>query len=174
MTRKADQDKRTAQHIEQSMQKWSRGAIDSVDIFAARIIFCKLVSWLPSLPTFSSAMKQYAPQTPHTPFRIDNAAMKQYTADLRAAEAETGRWTWDPASGYYYNAQHGWDCHDSARFHSTADRDLMALTFFGEQLSCLHKPGPGDNPMASIGQTLQALWVRAFMGRFSPRVFLLE
>ena len=33
--------------------------------------------------------------------------MKQYEADLRAAEAATGRWTWDVSSGYYYNAQHG-------------------------------------------------------------------
>ena len=40
-------------------------------------------------------------------YRIDRAAMKQYEADLRAAEAESGRWSWDPASGYYYNAQHG-------------------------------------------------------------------
>ena len=41
------------------------------------------------------------------PSRIESVAMKQYEADLRAAEAATGRWTWDVSSGYYYNAQHG-------------------------------------------------------------------
>ncbi|GAX84401.1 hypothetical protein CEUSTIGMA_g11823.t1 [Chlamydomonas eustigma] len=40
--------------------------------------------------------------------KIQDKAMKQYEEDLRAAEAQTGRWKWDESSQYYYNTQYGW------------------------------------------------------------------
>ncbi|KAG2436091.1 hypothetical protein HYH02_011602 [Chlamydomonas schloesseri] len=44
--------------------------------------------------------------------KIEAAAKKQYEQDKKAAEAalaaEAGQWTWDKASGYYYNETHRW------------------------------------------------------------------
>jgi hypothetical protein len=115
---------------------------------------------------------------------IEEAAQKKYQADQEAQAAISGRWTWDEASKYYYNAVHRWVRHSTPSrqldggkgplspawpVSQTAARSLQAW----EGSTCACSPASCTRPLVSSWTTceLHQLSVQHVLPAASPAKF---